>query len=370
MLPQMQLPDAVSGLFTFLLYDSPRYTNWHRGKKERSWTEQLAGGGVVDLDELAAACPPPGCLVRTAWAGAGHVGLCAVDRQNNMAGSRQQRALFRYRHRIFSRWDVPHTPIWASGEAAAAAAHAIPPSAEGGGLFGGGQKLPIVLVVQTKRVVTNLPAFVASINKGRFADARLIKWEGMSFAEQLRVMRSAAVQVSGVGSAQINQFLLPRGSVAVCLGWRDEHARHRIHYFDHHILRSLDHARVLYYPSYTAAELRQPSAVTLDLPKATALIKQAVDIYKQGFTVPIDPDVQANKYDRAFTKLNEQTNDLALAMRTTDYDWAGSAVPQHCHTFNGVEGLFWGASKMVRPAQMQQCPWYRPVPALLSEFDL
>ena len=84
----LSLPDAVTGAFTFLLYDSPRYTNWHRHKNERKWTEQLAGSGVVDLDELAAACPPPGCIVRTSWVGAGHVGLCAVDERNVMGGAR------------------------------------------------------------------------------------------------------------------------------------------------------------------------------------------------------------------------------------------------------------------------------------------
>ena len=55
------LPDTTTGSFAFLLTDSPGAPDyWHRGKKERKWTAQLSGGGVTDLTELAAACPPPG----------------------------------------------------------------------------------------------------------------------------------------------------------------------------------------------------------------------------------------------------------------------------------------------------------------------
>ena len=344
------LPDAVSGLFTFLLYDSPGYANWHRGKKERTWTSTLAGRGVVDLPELARVCPT-GCIIKTAWVGAGHVGLCAVDEQNVMGGARLHRALFRFRHRIFNRWGVPHTPLLAGADGSASPAGA----------------LPSVLVVQTKRVVTNLGPFVSAINKAGIARARLIKWETMSFVDQLKAMRTAAVQVSGVGSAQINQFLLPRGAVAVCLGWRDEHATHRIHYFDHHILRSLDHVRVVYYPSYSQAELRGASnAVTLDLPKAVDVIKRALTIYHSGYSVPLPEDVNTNAYDRAWAALVRETNSEALQMRTDDYDWAGAPPPKECTTYNGIEQMFWGTPRGPTTA----CHWYAPVPRLIKEFDL
>ena len=88
------LPDAVSGNFTFLLYDSPLYTGWHRGKKERTWTATLSGNGVVDLPQLAAVCPS-GCIVRSSWVGAGHTGLCAVDARNFIGGTREHRSLAR-----------------------------------------------------------------------------------------------------------------------------------------------------------------------------------------------------------------------------------------------------------------------------------
>ena len=163
------------------------------------------GSGVVDLDELASACPPPGCLIRSAWVGAGHVGLCAVDGSNNMAGSRAHRALFRFRHRIFHRWGVPHTPLEKAASAIGSSSSSSSSSSSGGVMSssngdgsggGGGGGLPVVLVVQTKRIVTNLQAFVSAINTAGIAKARLIRWETMSFVDQLNVMRGAAVQVS------------------------------------------------------------------------------------------------------------------------------------------------------------------------------
>ena len=88
-----------------------------------------------------------------------------------MGGSREHRALYRYRERIFFRWGVPPTPVWAAGAGADADGGALaPPSA-------GDASPPLVLVVQTKRVVTNLAAFVGAINAAKLAEARLIKWE-------------------------------------------------------------------------------------------------------------------------------------------------------------------------------------------------
>lgn len=342
-----QLPDVVSGNFTFLVYDAPGYINFHRGKPERQWTAQLAGNGAVDVQELASVCPS-GCLVRTAWAGAGHVGLCPVDRFNAMGGASEQRALFRFRHRIYHMWKVPPHP---PPPAIAGSAHA---------------PLPQVLVVETKRRVTNLNAFVARINAEGFASARLIKWEALPFAEQLKAMRGAAVQVSGVGSSQINQFLLPRGAVAICLGWRSEASRHGIVYFDSHILRSMDHVRVLYYPSYSRAERScGAESVCLDLGKATNLVREGVELHKSGFSVPVPSTANANKYDRAFERLVELTGGKALQHRTNDYAWddARERVDGKCTSFNGVDQMLFS------PAS-RSCMWSHLVPRLKQEFDL
>lgn len=336
------LPDAVRGNFTFLLYDAPKYTAFHRHTKERTWTAQLAGRGVVDVEELARACPS-GCIVRTAWVGAGHMGLCAVDAHNAMGGALAHRALFRFRQRIYHSFRV------------------LPGGASAGGADGPG--LPQALVVRTKRRVRNLEALVEGINRAGFARARLIRWEDMSFVQQLKVMRSAAVQVSGVGSAQINQFLMPPGSVAIALGWREDSSRHGIHYFDSHILRSMDHVRTLYYPSYSAHERRFRDEVELDLAKAVGLVREAVALYRAGFAVPVPLSDNANKFDRAFTRLVELTDGKALQQRTDDFAWGAESVPVACTRMNGVDRMLW-------QADARQCVWQPYVAQVIREFDL
>ena len=63
-------------------------------------------------------------------------------------------------------------------------------------------------------------------------DVQVVRWEKITFAEKLATFRDMAVQVSGVGTAQNNAFLLPAGAVHVSLGWRHSEAKCRIHYFD------------------------------------------------------------------------------------------------------------------------------------------
>ena len=96
------------------------------------------------------------------------MGLCAVDQHNAIAGAREHRALFRYRQRIYHFFGVPPTP-------------------SSRGSAGGGGK-PLVLAVQTKRVVTNLARLVRDVNAMGTARAELIRWEALSFIEQLRLM--------------------------------------------------------------------------------------------------------------------------------------------------------------------------------------
>ena len=130
----------------------------------------------------------------------------------------------------------------------------------------------------------------------------------------------------------------------------------------------MDHVRVVYYPSYSRVELRGGSlnSVTLDLPKAVGVVKEALAIYKAGYHTPVPESLNANPYDRFFAALNKATGNLALAMRTDDYDWNGPPPPKACTTYNSVEGLIWGSGKGVTTA----CPWYGPVPQLTREYDL
>ena len=346
---QFQLPEPVDGNFTFLLLDpwggpDGNRPQWHRGQNERAWTSQLAGGhGVVDVAQLAVACPQ-GCLLSRAFAGAGHIGLCAVDDKNVIGGSREHRALWMFRMRIYRRWGLPAPPG---------------PSAAWG--------LPVVLVIQSKRVVSNLDSFVQSANRLRIAAVRKIRWEDMPFREQLLAIDSAAVMISGVGSAQINQFLLPAQSVAVCLGWWNPSAKDRIHYFDHHVLRSLDHVRALYYPSFDPWEIQGTAStghVRLNLTKANRLLSKALAIYKSGFKVPVPLDANANRFDRAFEALVARSGGAALMDRTDDRDWRRPPPPPRCSNKNGIEELVYGRDTE------NECSWGHLLPALRRDFDL
>ena len=356
---RLQLPHPMDGDFTFLLVDSPLRNvpfPWHRGRRERAWAEVLAGR-ALDLEQLAAACPPPGCLIRSAFAGAGHIGM-TVDEHNVMGGARLHRSLWRFGLRAYSRFKVKP---------------------------GGGPWIPLneqpltVLIVEQKRPVLNLVELVAAINNGgvswplayseqfganavstlggtvngtigsgakpsgsdpnRFlpAVAKLIKWENLTFAEQLREMSRAAVQVSGVGTASNNHVYLPRGAVAVNLGWRLGYTVHnvqrRITYFDSHVVSSLDHVRVLYYPDYDDSELDTPRPakigrwhpIRLNLTKALGVVRYALEIHSQGFSDPVPLEANGNIENAAFARLVQVTKGRALMARSGDEPWDGTS---------------------------------------------
>jgi len=174
-------------------------------------------------------------------------------------------------------------------------------------------------------------------------------------------LEQAAVLVT-----QQNAFLMPKGSVIVCLGWRSPFSRHSITYFDSHILRSLDHARALYYPSYSAHELSSPAAnsVTLDVEKkALPLINEALRVYQTGFPIPLPLETNANRLDTAFERLVQASDGLALQARTEDYAWGSEHIPPACRSHNGVEFLVFGPT-------VAKCPWHRHLPGLIQDFDL
>jgi len=97
-------------------------------------------------------------------------------------------------------------------------------------------------------------------------------------------------------------------------------------------MRSLDHVRALYYPSYDATELGHggANAVTLRIPKAVALVQQALTLHREGFAVPVPLDANANWFDRAFAQLNRELHNLPLMLRTNGLNWGRSAYPQQC----------------------------------------
>ena len=104
----------------------------------------------------------------------------------------------------------------------------------------------------------------------------------------------------------------------VCLGWIHRQAPQRIYYFDSHILHSLDHVRVLYYPSYDAAEISGAAAVTLRMAKASRIVNEALALQRAGSTVPVEPSLNANLHDRAMGALVAASKGVALMARTGD----------------------------------------------------
>ena len=370
-LEAFSLPDAL-GDFTFLLLDpwgghDGRHPQWHRGSTERTWAHSVVGGhGVIDLAELAEACPA-GCLIRRAFAGAGHLGLCAIDRTNAVSGAREHRALWHYRSRIFSRFGVPHAPP----SAAASTAESLSLGGSAGSSAGRAGRADAsassgatAAFGESKRVISNLDRLVAHVNTLGFAAVQKVRWEALSFAAQLRLLRSTAVLLSGVGSAQMNHFLLPRGSVGVCLGWRSAHAKRRIQYYDSHLLRSLDYVRAMYYPSYDPWELDEPHGhVRLNLSKASRVIADAVALHQQGFEMPVPPAQNANRFDRAWEALVEYSGGQALMDRSNDRDWVTPTHGSQCINQNGLQEVFFGG-------HTERCVWGGLLPRVRREFDL
>lgn len=187
----------------------------------------------------------------------------------------------------------------------------------------------------------------------------MTKWEGMSFADQLRLLRNTAVLGTGVGTGMMNAFMLPPGAVAFCLGWRDPHGRAKITYFDSHLLNSLDHVRVLYYPSYEPSELGG-SSVTLRVPKATKILQQALEIHAGGFPIPVPSGANANVRDRAYQRLAEKTRGMSHQLRTGDEPFPPRG--SRCLT-NSPDSMFWGPLS-------QKCAFAPWVEEVKREFNL
>ena len=128
----------------------------------------------------------------------------------------------------------------------------------------------------------------------------------------------------------MNSYLLPRGAVAICLGWiaKDDALAGDITYFDSHILNSLDHVRSLYYPSYDRSEINYGGTVTLNALKLTRLVRAALRLQAAGFEIPVPFGVNSNVHDRAFTALVAITNGSALLSRVGDVPMDRNC-PQH-----------------------------------------
>ena len=95
-------------------------------------------------------------------------------------------------------------------------------------------------------------------------------------------------------------------------------------------------------------------AVSLDVPKAARLVREAAALQRAGFGVPVDADANANDYDRAFAALAVRTNDDELPPR-----WPACAAALR----NGAAEMFYGDAA-------RACPWRESVGAVRAQFGL
>ena len=339
------LPDMHED-FTYLIFDeswfrrqklmNKKVFRFHRNTTERNFAETVAGR-CIDLQELQQKCPYPGCRLRVVFAGVGHQGMSMVTERNVFGGAQVHRSLFQYRKRILDRYHV-NSPRYQN---ATYRKH----------------KQPSILFIETKRVVTNYREVAASV--GRISNARtaVVKWDGMSFKEQLELISNTDIHVTGVGTGQMNVFLLPPGAVALGLGWRDDFSYNHVHFFDA-ILTSLDHVSVVYYPSYGPEELQGTRSVTLNVSKATGMVMQALARFLEGFEIPISLDDNANDYDRAYAYLFELSGGLSHMKRTGDEAWP--VPPGGSCVINNPESLLFHKS----------CGWSEHIPEVLKRYPI
>ena len=326
------LSRAAEKNVTFLIADTwrgadPRHTiTWHQGTEQR---ETAAGlfGQLADMMELVRACPD-GCLLRTIVAGQGHIGLCTVNERHEIGGAREHRSLWHFRQRIFATYKQQLPPLLPAGSRRR------------------------VGFVHNKRKFENLEELGQLVGRQHpELDIVMIRWEHMTFVEKLTTLRDMSVQVSGVGTAQGNSFLLPVGAVHVCLGWRHDESKIRIKYFDSMTLTSLDHVRVLYRTFYDPWELAPPrppketgatgANVRLNLSRTASLIDEALRIQAAGFETPLKEYSNSNPYDYAYEAMAKISNGLTHRERTADTG-DGPRSGSNCWTANGVDDMLWG----------------------------
>lgn len=332
-----------------------KWAHWHRGTEERQWTEAVFGG-MSDLPQLVAACPD-GCLLRSLVYGVGHVGLSTVDEHNSMTGTREYRALWHYRQRVHKAFSTRPLPLIAWREARR---HQV--------TFVSSRR-------QSEKTIRGFTAMTEAVKAlhGYETTVSIVKWEAMSFAKRAQVLADTTVLVTGVGTASMSAFMLPAGAVIACFGWRESRAKSRIMYYDSHILNGLEHVRVLYYPYYEASEILVhgtqrflppgTAEVSLNVTRAAAFIKSAMDLQVATFQVPVAQDLNSNYYDKAYAELVRRSQGAVHRIRNNELDFENKeTAPPGCLS-NAVDELLWGS-------RVKECSWGKWVPQLLKDYDL
>jgi len=114
-----------------------------------------------------------------------------------------------------------------------------------------------ITVVESKRELSAADAAAALAAQTLGMELRTVRWEELTFVEQLQVCASTAVLVVGVGTVRVNSFLLPEGAVEVqtCTpaNWALPSRRFC---FDAHLGTLMSHVHVVHLSGYSADEAR------------------------------------------------------------------------------------------------------------------
>lgn len=152
--------------------------------------------------------------------GIGGKGLCIIDKQGAVLGETRRVDLVRlFARRIYMRFDVPRRATSGVNE---------------------------IVHIRSKRaldVVIDQPHTT-------------IRWDTMSFGNQLRLMSRTRVLLVGVGTARMNTFLLPPGSVEVQTFNIVFGAQNNLQRFDDHAATLVNHVRIMCVSKYSDAEAR------------------------------------------------------------------------------------------------------------------
>ena len=136
----------------------------------------------------------------------------------------------------------------------------------------------------------------SALASGPRLEGRMIEWQGMAFRDQLQLLSSTQIHMSGVGTACINQPFLPDGAIHINLGSCRRHPYQeglygRLFfpsaytdpapgYMDQPIVGSTPYHRALYYPLHALCD-------GLSLQHLTALLSQAVQLHDSRFPIPV-----------------------------------------------------------------------------------
>jgi hypothetical protein len=114
----------------------------------------------------------------------------------------------------------------------------------------------VTIVEQKRKLAIKIPESSIGWNIIR------LRWEHMTFLQQLVMLKKTSILVVGVGTARSNSFLLSKGSVEVQTGHVSKNKNNRIYFYDSHFSSFLDHISVICPKQYS---LREYDTMTINI---------------------------------------------------------------------------------------------------------